>query len=73
MPWRSVITFYLKWQKAVLSGLAIWDIILYRQTILKDCLKHPSIVSDIYHIAINENQKKALEGGFDSISKLDTV
>ena len=37
-------------QKAVLSGLSDLDTIRYRQNILKDCLKHPSIVSDIYQI-----------------------
>ncbi len=51
------------------------DTIRYRQNILKDCLKHPSIVSDIYQIAIEsiENQKRHWMGIFDSISKLDTV
>jgi DNA mismatch repair ATPase MutS len=44
---------------AVLSGLNDLDIILYRQNILKDCLKNYSIVRDIYDIVVAaiENKK----------------
>ncbi|MGO9614225.1 MAG: MutS-related protein [Dissulfurispiraceae bacterium] len=54
-------------QKAVLSGLSDLDTIRYRQNILQDCLKHSSIVSDIYQIAIEsiENQKRHWRGIFD--------
>ena len=40
-------------KKAVLSGLDNdLDTILYRQNILKDCLKNPSIVREVYAIAV---------------------
>ena len=48
-------------KKAVLSSLNNdLDTIRYRQNILKDCLKNPSIIRDIYHIPIEsiENKKK---------------
>jgi DNA mismatch repair ATPase MutS len=47
--------------KTVLSGLSNdQETILYRQSILKDCLKNSSIVRDIYDIATEsmENKKK---------------
>src|SRR5262245_43078516 len=38
---------------AILSGLTNDpSAILYRQNILKDCLKNPFIVTEIYHIAV---------------------
>lgn len=48
-------------RKAVLSSLNDLDTILYRQKILKDCLRNPSIVRDIYAIAVEsiEKQKKS--------------
>ncbi|HBC93355.1 MAG TPA: DNA mismatch repair protein MutS, partial [Pelotomaculum sp.] len=47
-------------KKAVLSCLNDLDKILYRQYILKDCLKNPSIVRDIYAIAVEsiESERK---------------
>jgi DNA mismatch repair ATPase MutS len=48
-------------KSAVLSGLDNdLNTILYRQHILKDCLKNPFIVMEIYHIAIGafERQKR---------------
>jgi DNA mismatch repair ATPase MutS len=54
-------------KKAVLSGLNNdLDTILYRQNILKDCLKNSSIVRDIYDIAVEaiENKKKSYWGIF---------
>ena len=39
-------------RKVVLSSLTEVDDILYRQKILKDCLKNPAIIRDIYHIAV---------------------
>jgi DNA mismatch repair ATPase MutS len=54
-------------QKAVLSGLSNdLDTILYRQEILKDCLKNPSVVRGIYDIAVEtiERERKAYWGFF---------
>ncbi|HWP48737.1 MAG TPA: hypothetical protein VNM22_16395 [Candidatus Limnocylindrales bacterium] len=54
-------------KKAVLCGLSNdLDTLFYRQHILKDCLKNPSIVRDIYHIAVEaiENKKKHYYGIF---------
>jgi DNA mismatch repair ATPase MutS len=53
--------------EAVLSGLDNdVDIILYRQDILKDCLKNSSIVRDIYAIAVEsiERERKIYRGIF---------
>jgi len=52
-------------KKAILSGLSDeLDTILYRQDILKDCLKNPSIVRNIYGIAVEaiESKKKSWWG-----------
>jgi len=52
---------------AVLSGFNNdLETILYRQDILKDCLKNPSIVRDIYDIAVGaiEGEKKSYWGSF---------
>ena len=54
-------------KKAVLSCLDnTVDTILYRQNILRDCLKNPSIVRDIYDLAVGaiEGEKKAYWGFF---------
>ncbi len=45
-------------KKAVLSGLSDIDTITYRQDILKDCLKNPSVVRDIYQIPIDSTENK---------------
>jgi len=47
-------------QTAVLTGSTDPDTIVYRQDILKDCLKNPSIIRDMYQIPIEsiENKKK---------------
>ena len=47
-------------RKAVLSSLSDLDSILYRQDILKDCLKNSSIVRDIYNLVVEsiENRQK---------------
>ncbi len=44
-------------RKAVLTSLVELDAISYRQDVLKDCLRDPSAVRDIYRIAV-----EALEG-----------
>jgi hypothetical protein len=44
-------------RKAVLSGENDLDTILYRQNVLKDCLKNPSVVRDIYDIAVESVEK----------------
>jgi len=54
-------------RKAILSGLDNdVDTIMYRQNILRDCLKNSSIVSDIYKIATEaiESKKKSYWGIF---------
>jgi len=47
-------------RKAVLSGENDLDTILYRQNILKDCLKNPSVVRQMYTLTVEsiESQKK---------------
>jgi DNA mismatch repair ATPase MutS len=45
-------------KKAVLSGLSDIDTIIYRQNILKDCLKNPSVVREIYQIPIDSTENK---------------
>lgn len=47
-------------KKTVLISIKDLDTILYRQNILKDCLKNPSIVRDIYSVAAEalEREKK---------------
>jgi len=54
-------------KKAVLSGLGDRETILYRQGILKDCLKNPSIVRAVYNVAVEsiESKKKHWYGIFD--------
>jgi DNA mismatch repair ATPase MutS len=39
-------------QRAVLYSLDDLDVIFYRQEILKDCLKHPDVVIQIYNISV---------------------
>lgn len=53
-------------RQAVLSGLTDLDTIRYRQHILKDCLNNPSIVRDLYAIAVAaiEGEKKNYWGLF---------
>lgn len=54
-------------KKAVLTGVNNdMDTILYRQNILRDCLKNSTIVRDIYDVAIEalEREKKTLWGIF---------
>lgn len=55
-------------KKAVLSSLNDPDKILYRQYILKDCLKNPSIVRDIYNIAVEsiESERRNYFGFFSN-------
>ncbi len=54
--------------KVVLTSLYDIDEILYRQDILRDCLKNPSVVRTIYDIAVEtlENEKKNFWSIFSS-------
>ena len=46
-------------KKSIFSGLnAGPDTILYRQSILKDCLKNPAIVRDLYNISVEATKTK---------------
>ncbi|MFC1873508.1 DNA mismatch repair protein MutS [Chloroflexota bacterium] len=45
-------------KKAVFSSLSDVDTIVYRQRVLKDCLKNPSIVRDIYTLATESFKNK---------------
>ncbi len=45
-------------RQAVLSSLDDLDTIRYRQEILKDCLKHPDVVRQIYDIPIQSIKRK---------------
>jgi len=49
-------------KKAILPGLSDLDTIRYRQNILEDCLKNPSIVRDIYQIPIESIENKKSNG-----------
>lgn len=51
---------------ALLTGVGDIDTILYRQDILRDCLKHPALVREIYQIPIEamENKRKQWMGVF---------
>lgn len=53
-------------RKAFLLSLKDVETILYRQDILRDCLKNPSVVRDIYSIALEsiEDKKKTYFGFF---------
>jgi DNA mismatch repair ATPase MutS len=53
-------------KKAVILSLNDLDTIIYRQNILKDCLKNPSIVRDIYALAGEaiESRKETFWGVF---------
>jgi len=53
-------------RKAVLTGEDDLDTIRYRQAILRDCLKNPAVVREIYHIPIEsaENKRKRWLGVF---------
>ncbi len=48
-------------RQVVLSGSDELDVILYRQEILKDCLKHPDVVRLIYSIPIEFLERKRKE------------
>jgi len=45
-------------KQAILSSLDSQEIIRYRQAILKDCLKHPDIIREIYRIPIQSAENK---------------
>jgi DNA mismatch repair ATPase MutS len=45
-------------QRVVLSGLDAIEVIAYRQEILKDCLKHPDVIRQIYSIPLEFLERK---------------
>lgn len=45
-------------KRTLLSSLRDADTILYRQNVLKDCLKNPTIIKDIYKIAVESLESK---------------
>ncbi|MBN1933447.1 MAG: DNA mismatch repair protein MutS [Anaerolineae bacterium] len=53
-------------RRAVLSGLSDPGAIRYRQDVLKDCLKHPAIIREMYRISIESitNKRKRWLGIF---------
>ncbi|RQW09416.1 DNA mismatch repair protein MutS, partial [candidate division KSB1 bacterium] len=53
-------------KQAILSGLSEPDAIRYRQGVLKDCLKHPAIIREMYRISIESitNKRKRWLGIF---------
>ncbi len=54
-------------KEAVLSSLSDVETILYRQDVLKDCLKNSSIVREMYNISLEsiEDEKKTYFGFFN--------
>lgn len=54
-------------KRAVLSSLNDTDEIVYRQQVLRDCLARPSVVREMYDIAVESiNGEKRAYGGFRS-------
>ncbi len=54
-------------RKVVLSSLKDEPAVLYRQDVLKDCLEHPSVVKDIYGLAVETiDSRKRHWWGFTS-------
>lgn len=49
---------YADAKKAVFSPLDSPDVIRYRQEVLKDCLKNPQVIREIYHIPIQAIEAK---------------
>jgi hypothetical protein len=45
-------------KKAVLIGLTDVDAVLYRQSVLKDCLKHPDVVRELYQLPLESIERK---------------
>lgn len=46
-------------RKAMLGGLQTdVDIVLYRQGILKDCLRHPAVIRELYDLVVETLEKK---------------
>ena len=45
-------------QKAILTGCDDLETIRYRHDVLRDCLKNPTIVRDIYQIPIEAKQRR---------------
>jgi len=48
-------------RQAVLSSLVDAPSIMYRQQVLKDCLEHPSVIRELYDVAVEaiRNEKES--------------
>jgi DNA mismatch repair ATPase MutS len=61
-------------RKAILSSLVDLDQILYRQSTLKDCLKNPHVVRDIYRVAVETTTgEKGIWGWYNPYNSTDQV
>lgn len=62
-------------KRAVLASMRDPQEILYRQLVLSDCLEHPSVVRELYAIAVEaiEGERKAYWGGLSKWSSPDTI
>ena len=56
-------------QVTVLSSITDVDIILYRQNILRDCLKHKVVVRDIYNLIVETIEKEKADRWWGLSSK----
>ena len=62
-------------KSAVLCGSADPDTLIYRQNILKDCLKNSAIVRDIYQLPIEsiENKRRSWMGFFSKLPRVSCI
>jgi len=61
-------------RKAILSSLVDLDQILYRQSTLKDCLKNPHVVRDIYRVAVETTTgEKGIWGWYNPYNSTDQI
>ena len=60
-------------QCAILKGLHETDAILYRQSILADCLKHPALVRALYAISVDALERERTLWGWGSIHSPEGV
>ena len=61
-------------KKALLSSLVEVDQILYRQSVLKDCLKNPKVIKDIYKTATETDLgEKGIWGWYNPYNSVDQL